>query len=76
MGCVHHPHTPTPPTGWLHSPEADRALAAFNARADGGRAPLAKEVFFQQDAAAEVGGGPALRLRRWDPCQAAFGKGA
>lgn len=56
-------------TGWLHSPEADRALAAFNARADGGRAPLAKEVFFQQDAAAEARCAEAFAaVRHFESC--------
>ncbi|KAL4422946.1 hypothetical protein ABPG75_009143 [Micractinium tetrahymenae] len=56
-------------TGWLHSPEADRALAAFNARADGGRALLAKEVFFQQDAAAEARCAEAFAaVRHFESC--------
>lgn len=45
---------------WLHLPEADRALAAFNARAAGnepGGRPLAKELFFQEDIQGEVGAG-------------------
>lgn len=58
------PHCPTclpsPRADWLHTPEADRALAAFNARADGSR-PLAKESFFQEDVGAEV-------RRRWWLC--------
>jgi hypothetical protein len=44
-------------TAWLHQPEADRALAAFNARAAGsepGGRPLAKELFFQEDIQAEA----------------------
>lgn len=49
---------PLPPAAWLHLPEADRALAAFNARAAGsepGGRPLAKELFFQEDMQGEVG---------------------
>lgn len=66
------PACPTPnprPAGWLHSPEADRALSAFNARADGGRAPLAKEVFFQQDAGAEARCAEAFAaVRHFEAC--------
>lgn len=50
-------------THWLHSREADCALAAFNARGESSR-PLAKEVFFQEDVQAEVGAGPPGSLAR------------
>ena len=56
-----------PPTAWLHTPKADRALAATNARADGGRAPLAKEVFFQEDAGAEVRGAGPININIIEP---------
>jgi hypothetical protein len=49
-----------PTADWLHTPEADRALAAFAARGEGGGRPLAKETAFQEDAGAEVGP-PAFR---------------
>ena len=56
-----------PHTAWLHTPKADRALAAYNARADGGRAPLAKEVFFQEDAGAEVRGAGPININIIEP---------
>lgn len=45
------------PADWLRTPEADRALAAFNARGEGGGGPrpLAKDAFFAEDLRAEVG---------------------
>jgi hypothetical protein len=44
------------PADWLHTEQADRALASFNAKADPGCRPLAKEAYFQEDAGVEVGG--------------------
>lgn len=48
---------------WLHSPEAEAALSSFLSKAEGaGARPMPKELFFQEDVNAQVGGGGIGRV--------------